>query len=137
MEHKLTFGEYNEALKQDKLIGLKCESCGAVIVPPRLACRQCGSSDLKVIGLNGGGHIQTFTVINVAPEGKESEVPYIVVMVELNEGAWLMGNLSGVKPEDATIDIIGKKVRMEKTITHKDRYSAGDVARPIFALEAS
>jgi len=36
MEHKLTFGEYNEALKQDKIIGLKCESCGAIIVPPRL-----------------------------------------------------------------------------------------------------
>jgi len=137
MEHKLTFKDYNEALKQHKLLGLKCEGCGAVTVTPCLICRGCGSRDMSTIELKGRGHIQTFTVMNVAPEGREAEVPYIIVLVELNEGAWLMGNLSGVKPEEATMDIIGKRVMMEKSVSYSDKYSDGSVASPVFVLDAS
>jgi uncharacterized protein len=137
MEHKITFKDYNEALKKNKLLGLKCGACGAIIVPPRLACRQCGSPDVSPVDLDGKGSIQSLTVINVAPEGRESSVPYIVVMVELAEGPWLMGNLSGIKPEEASIDLIGRRVVMEKCVIVTDKYSGGEVAGPVFALEAS
>ncbi len=135
MEHKITFKDYNEAMKKNRLLGQKCEACGAVITPPRLACRQCGSFDLSPIDLKGRGFIQSFTVINVPPEGRDP-APYIVVMVELNEGPWIMGNLSGLKPEDATIDLIGQSVVMEKAVVVTDKYSGGEVAGPVFVLQA-
>jgi len=137
MEHKLTFKDYNAALKQAKLQGLKCESCGNVMTQPRLVCGKCGSTDLSVIDLKGSGVIQSFTVMNVPPEGREAEVPYIIVMVELSEGAWIMGNLSGIAPADATMNIIGKQVMMGKPVIVVDKYSGGEVAGPVFTMEAS
>ena len=95
MEHKLIFNDYNEALKQNKLLGLKCQSCGAITVPPKMVCRQCASPDMEVVELNGSGKIRTFTTVFVAAEGREEEVPYINVMVELDDGPWIMGNLEG------------------------------------------
>ena len=137
MEHRLTFKDYNAALKQNKLLGLKCRDCGDVTVQPRLACRKCGSNDLSIIEFKGAGIIQSFTVMNVAPEGREVEVPYIVVLVELNEGPWIMGNLSGIAPADATMDLIGMQVTMEKYVAIADKYSGGEVAGPVFARTKS
>ena len=37
MEYKLTFKEYNEALKKNTLLGLKCKECGTITVPPKMA----------------------------------------------------------------------------------------------------
>ncbi len=85
MEYKLTFKQYNESLKQDKLLGLKCKACSAITVPPKMVCRQCTGSDMEVIQLAGKGEIVTFTTVNVAAEGRENELPYTIVMVKLEE----------------------------------------------------
>ncbi len=135
MEYKLTFKQYSEGLKKDKLLGLKCRGCGAITVPPKMVCRQCGSTELEIIELGGKGSIVTFTTNNVAAEGRESELPYTIVMVKLDEGPWLMGNLI-VEPAKATMDLIGKKVKMSGVAVFAgDKYSAGEIARPLFSLE--
>ena len=135
MEARLFFREYNENLRQGRLSGLKCSGCGELSAQPRLVCAKCGGLDLEAVELKGGGTIQTFTVNYVAAEGRESEAPYIVVIVELDEGPWVMGNITGLKPQEATMDIMGRKVRMEgSAVFAGDRYSAGEVARPLFNL---
>ncbi len=138
MEYKLSFKEYNEALKQKKLLGLKCKSCGIVTVPPKMVCRSCASPDLEVMELKGDGKIRTFTTCNVAAEGREGEVPYTILLVELDEGPWVMGNLVSFEPEQATIEaLVGKKVKMtESNVFSGDKYSAGEGASPAFVLEA-
>jgi len=136
VEHKLSFKDYNEALKQNKLLGLKCKQCGAITVPPKITCGQCTSADIDVVELSGKGKIQTFTTVFVAAEGREGEVPYVIVLVELDEGPWLMGNLTGIEPDKATLEIMGKRVKMEHKVFPGDKYSAGDGARPLFSLEA-
>jgi uncharacterized OB-fold protein len=134
MEQKLYFKDYNEALKQNRLLGLKCRACGAITIPPKMVCRQCASPDMDVIELKTNGIIKTFTTVFVGAEGRESEVPYILVMVELEEGPWLMGNLEGVDPKTASMELIGKKVKMGNKVFPGDKYSAGEGARPIFSL---
>jgi len=136
MEYKLTFKDYNEALKLNKLLGLKCKKCGAVTVPPKMVCRKCVSLDMEVVELTGKGKIQTFTICNVASEGREGEVPYVILLVELDEGPWIMGNLTGVDPKAATMELIGKSVKMKQAkVFPGDKYSAGDGAAPLFGLE--
>ena len=135
MEYKLTFKDYNEALKQDKLLGLKCKACGGVTVPPKMVCMACASLDMDIVELGGKGEIVTFTVVNVASEGREDEVPYIVVMVKLDEGPWIMGNLTGIDPGEASMEIIGKRVKMGHKVFPGDRYSGGEGARPLFSFE--
>ncbi len=134
MEYKLIFKDYNEALKQNKLLGLKCQSCGAITIPPKMVCRQCASPDMEIVELKGTGKIRTFTTVYVASEGRESEIPYIIVLVELDGGPWIMGNLDGIDPKQATMALIGKKVKMGHKVFPGDKYSAGAGARPLFSL---
>ncbi|MBM4446457.1 MAG: Zn-ribbon domain-containing OB-fold protein [Chloroflexi bacterium] len=134
MEHKLSFKQYNEALKQNKLLGLKCKQCGNIIVPPKIACGNCSSTELDIVELSGKGKIQTFTTVFVAPEGREGECPYVIVLVELDEGPWIMGNLTGIDPSKVTMEIMGKKVQMGHAVFPGDKYSAGDEAKPLFSL---
>jgi uncharacterized protein len=114
VEYKLSIRDYTAALKENRLLGLRCQECGAVTVPPRMVCRHCASPDLEVIQLSGRGKIVTFTSIHVPSEERRGHSPYLVVMVELEEGAWIMGNLSGPDPHLASMELIGKDV---ETIT--------------------
>jgi uncharacterized OB-fold protein len=134
MEHKLIFKDYNEALKQNKLLGLKCQTCGAINVPPKMVCRQCASPEMEIMELKGTGKIRTYTTVYVASEGREDEVPYTIVMVELDEGPWMMGNLDGIDPTQATMELIGRRVKMGHKVFLGDKYSAGEGARPLFSL---
>jgi hypothetical protein len=63
-------------------------------MPPRLYCPECGSDDHRNVSLSGRGTIRTWTTIHVGPTRYEHEVPYTVVMVDLEEGARLMGRLA-------------------------------------------
>ena len=134
MEYNLIFKAYNEALKQDRLLGLKCRACGAITIPPKMVCRQCASPDMEIIELKGSGKIRTFTTVFVASEGREEEIPYTIVMVELDDGPWMMGNLDGIDPKEASMELIGKKVKMGHRVFPGDKYSAGEGARPLFSL---
>ena len=134
MGHKLIYKDYNEALMQDRLLGLKCRSCGAVTVPPKMVCRQCAGPDLEIVELKGSGKIKTYTTVFVAAEGREEEAPYVLVLVELDDGPWLMGNLEGIDPNEAGFNLIGRKVKMGHKVFAGDKFSAGESAVPLFGL---
>jgi hypothetical protein len=139
MESKLTFEAYNKALKKNKLMGLSCKDCGAITAPPRMVCSECAGTNMDVIELSGEGTIKTFTLNFVAAENREPEAPYTIVLVELAEGPWIMGNLMIIDPDVVTMNLIGKKVKMGKLgpkVFPGDKYSAGDSARPLFNLES-
>ena len=135
MDYKLTFKEYSQALKENRLLGLKCRQCTTITVPPRMVCRKCSSPELDIVGLSGQGTIETFTTAFVAAEGREDEVPYTIVMVALDEGPWLVGNLIGIDPEKVGMEIMGRRVKLGHRVFTGDKYSAGEAARPIFSLE--
>jgi uncharacterized OB-fold protein len=134
VEYKLIFKDYNQALKKSKLLGLMCKECHKINVPPKMVCRQCASPYMEIVELKGGGKIRTFTTVFVAAEGREGEIPYIIVMVELDDGPWIMGNLEGIDPKQASRELIGKKVKMGNKVFPGDKYSAGEGARPVFSL---
>jgi scaffold protein (connect acetoacetyl-CoA thiolase and HMG-CoA synthase) len=135
MEYKLTFNDFNKSLKRNKLMGLKCGDCKKITVPPKMVCSECASTNLEIIQLEGNGKIATFTTNFVAAEGRECEAPYIIVMVELDEGPWIMGNLIDIAPKKVSMDLIGKRVVMGVKVFPGDKYSAGDMARPLFSFE--
>jgi len=137
VEYKLAFKEYNRALKQNKLLGLKCQECGAITVPPQMVCGKCASSAMDIVELNGRGEVQTFTTVYVAAEGRQDEIPYIIVLVRLDEGPWIMGDLIGIDPDQATMELIGRRVVMGHKVFCGDKYSDGEAARPLFSPETS
>lgn len=134
MEYMLDFRTYSDALKQSKLMGLKCNDCGAYTCPPKMTCQECTGSNLEVVEMSGKGEIKTFTTVFVAPEGREGEAPYTIVLVELEEGPWITGNLIDIDPAKADMKLIGKKVKLGYKVFPGDNYSAGEAARPLFSF---
>jgi uncharacterized OB-fold protein len=134
VEYRLTFKDYADALTKGKLLGLKCKGCDNITVPPKMTCQECGGTDLDPVELSKRGKIVTFTVVNVAPEGRENEVPYIIALVKLDEGPWIMGNLIDMDPARATMDLIDKEVKIGFRVFPGDKYSPGERARPAFSF---
>ena len=133
MEYKLTYDKYKEALIGGKFLGLQCNKCKGYTVPPKKVCIECGSEDVDIIEVAGKGEIRTYTVIRVAPEGFTA--PYIVAMVELVEGPWVMGNIIDVDPDQANMDLMGKKVAIGHKVVPGDKFSAGDGVALTFKIE--
>ena len=132
MSDGLTVKEYLSALKNNRLLGMKCRDCGYITAPPRHSCRKCGCSGSEIVDLTGKGKIVSFTSVYVPVESRRGRTPYCVVMVELEEGPWIMGNLSGVDPAGLNIDLIGKNVEMN--MPPSDELDSKDGIAPQFCL---
>jgi uncharacterized protein len=133
MESKITVKEYLAALKENKLLGVKCQECGFVTAPPRLACRKCGGQETVVTELSGKGRIATFTSVHIPVESRHGKTPYLVVMVEMEEGPWIMGNMSGVDPAAASLELINQRVRLK--MPPPDEGNSGEGIAPQFVLD--
>jgi uncharacterized OB-fold protein len=70
----------------------------------------------------------------VAPLGREVEAPYTIVLVELEEGPWIMGNLIDIDPTKVGMELIGRKVKLGFKVFPGDLYSAGEGVRPLFSF---
>jgi uncharacterized OB-fold protein len=104
----------------------RCRSCDRHIFYPRALCPHCHSDDLEWTEVSGLGTIYSFTVAR-RPAGPAfaDAVPYVVILVDLDEGARMMSNLV---TDDVETVRIGQRVRVEFE-------DAGEgVALPVFRL---
>ena len=88
----------------------KCTKCGKVFFPPRLICNECHGREFTKVTLAQSGVVETFTVIHVAPSGFGDEVPYVVGIVQLDDGVNLTAQIVDCEPKELSI---GDKVRLE------------------------
>jgi uncharacterized OB-fold protein len=112
-ESGFTNASFREHLAKKQLMGTRCQSCGAVHVPPRPLCPACLSTTLEWVPFSGRGRLATFTVIHVAPSsmiaaGYGRERPYCSGIVELDEGPRVCAQILGVdvrQPESIKIGL--------------------------------
>jgi len=131
--YPLNYHQFVEGLKAGRLPGLKCRDCGTVFTPPNGVCVNCSGRSLVSADLIPRGTIRTFTVIRVSPEGFTP--PYIVAMVELEDGPFVLGNLEGLNPDLAGLDLIGRPVTVGQRIFPKPEDQSGaDGAALTFSL---
>ncbi|HID20145.1 MAG TPA: hypothetical protein EYP28_04315 [Methanophagales archaeon] len=130
----LTSADYEEGLKEGRLLGLRCVSCGKITCHPMAVCQWCGSRSLEKTELCGEGELTTFTVISVPPEGFEADVPYIPCIVGTKEGPCVIGRLD-YDAERASQELIGKQVKLSGAYTYEgDKYSGGAHTCPVFKV---
>ena len=125
--------EYLAALKQNRLIGCRCKECGFITAPPRLACRKCSAMDFELVELSGNGRVATFTAVFIPTHHRQGKTPYLVALIEMDEGPWVMGNVLGIDPAAATLDLIGQKVKMDNRL-YGDSEPPDGIA-PLFVVE--
>ncbi len=97
---------YWEAARDGRLLIKSCNACGEVFFYPRTYCPKCWSSDTEWIEASGRGTVYTFTVVhqNDLPPFNE-RTPYVVAIVELEEGVRMTSNIEGIAPEDVRCDM--------------------------------
>ena len=80
-----------DAAKERRLVAQRCSQCGYYNHPPRLMCDRCSSQNLEFAPLSGRGSIYSFTVMHQpSVAGFEAEVPYVNLVIELDEQAMLL-----------------------------------------------
>jgi uncharacterized OB-fold protein len=84
----------------------RCAGCRTFIFYPRAICPSCGSGALHWEPVSGRGTLYSFTVVHRAtvPEFR-ADVPYVVALVDLDEGPRLMATLVDVPADPARIRI--------------------------------
>ena len=86
-----------------RLIGSECKKCGRRYFPPRKVCLHCKSTEMREVKLPETGRILTYSIVYVSPRGFEKYVPYIIAIVELDDGTRVFTQLTDIKPEDVKV----------------------------------
>lgn len=88
---------------EGKLLLRRCRQCRKHHAPTRHVC-SCGGSDLEWTEVSGLGRVFSYTVVHRAPDPAfKADLPYVIAIVELDEGARLMSNITGCSPDSVAI----------------------------------
>ena len=89
----------NEVLK-----GVKCEDCSFTHPIGVACCPACGSEKITEFNSSGKGSIFTYTVSSFVPVGRHKDrAPYVVAVVETEEGMRLSTIIDDADPENVKI----------------------------------
>ena len=87
-----------------KLLLQRCSTCGALRHPPSPICAACLGEGQDWIPACGRGTIYTYVVVRESrARGWEKLVPYILAVVDLEEGPRMLTNVINVAPDSVTI----------------------------------
>ena len=114
-----------EGTKQHKLLIQKCSDCNQLRHPPQPACAKCRSLNSEWQEASGKGTVYSFVVQQHPTHSFFTDVPYNVVLVELEEGTRLVSNLQGVPADEV-------KIGMAVEVVFED--VSDDTTLPFFKL---
>ncbi|VVC01205.1 Uncharacterised protein [uncultured archaeon] len=87
-----------------RLTGSACENCRTNYFPTRKLCPKCRRKG-KIVAKQfcGRGKIYSFSEVTAGPVGFELEVPYVLAIIELEEGPKLTAQVVGISEKDIKI----------------------------------
>ena len=102
---------YWDATKRHELMLLRCVDCGQhrhpLVAGESFMCPNCTSTKKpEWVKASGRGKVLTWTVVHrIFHPAFGEEVPYVVAIVLLDEGARMVANLRGTKSADIKADM--------------------------------
>ena len=115
-----------DSLKARAIQLQRCSGCARFIYYPRNVCPSCLGGDLVWTPISGRGVVHAFTIPHRHPNPAfGSTVPYVVALVELEEGPRMLSNLMEVDPTPEAVT-----VGMSVEIVYED--VSDDVTLPKF-----
>jgi uncharacterized OB-fold protein len=87
-----------EAARRHELMLQRCGGCRAFIYYPRDRCPHCFSDALAWERVSGRGSVYSYTVVYRASSRAFADAPYVLAIVELQEGPRMTTNI--VAPPD-------------------------------------
>ena len=101
----------------------RCTACSTWRHPPRARCATCGSDQWEWALASGRGQVYSWTITHrpIDP-GFADELPYAVLVVEMDEGPRLIGNLRDLAPAELVlgtpVEVVFEKVSDTVALTH-------------------
>lgn len=97
---------YWSGAQAERLMLQHCRECAECWHPPQPCCPRCRSSDVTWRASSGHGRLYSFTVVHhPTHRALADDVPYVVAVVELDEGPHLVTGLRGCEPDDVAVDM--------------------------------
>ncbi len=95
---------YWRGARDGRLLLRKCTACANVMFYPRAFCTACLSPDLEWLQASGRGRVHSATICFRAPDQAfRAEVPYVIALIDLEEGPRMMSNVTDCPPEEVRI----------------------------------
>ena len=111
-----------EACQRGRLMLQRCMDCGHIRFPPTRFCSRCRSVKCEWIESKGHGRVFSWIVVRhpVPREVYAQEVPYVVALIDLDEGVRIPSNIIDCKPEDVSagmpVSVVFRAVTPEVTL---------------------
>jgi len=82
-----------------------CRDCGRPHFFPRSLCPHCLGIDLEWRAASGRGRVWSHSTVRLSFWGKafDDSLPYVVAMIDLEEGVRILSNVVGCGPADVVI----------------------------------
>jgi len=93
-----------EACRRGALEVLACEECGHHFLPPGPCCPHCWSRRFAPREVSGHGRVESFAIYRRTYH-PGMPAPYVVALIELDEGPRLISNVVRCAPEEVAIDM--------------------------------
>lgn len=117
-----------QGCRERRLLFQKCSACGHVRYPASVVCPECHSAACVWVESNGGGRIYSFVVFRRAfHPSLADKIPYMVAVVELDDGPSFLTNIVGCDPTEVSCD---QRVRL------KWENAAEGLSLPVFQIAA-
>lgn len=99
--------EFWAGTKRHELLLKKCADCSTFVWYTNPMCPECQSMNFKWVKSKGKGTVFSYNIVyrTFTSGWPPEDVPYINVIVDLEEGARFLANLCECKPEDVKIDM--------------------------------
>ena len=107
----VAISRYLTELKNGRLIGIRCQHCRRIVVPPRVVCEWCWEPMDEWVYLEDTGTVNTFSICYIrwdASRAKDPQIPAVIEIDGASKGAGILHLLDEVNPEDIKI---GMKVK--------------------------
>jgi uncharacterized protein len=87
--------EYWAAARRGVILLQRCVSCGAVLHPPAPVCPGGTGHELRWFEASGLGRLGSFTTVtHAAHPAVQGRLPYLIALVDLDEGPRIICNLA-------------------------------------------
>jgi uncharacterized OB-fold protein len=95
-----------DGCREGRLLVPRCRACGETRWPPGPMCPACRSAETDWIEASGRGAVYSWVVVThpVHP-ALVDQVPYVVGLVELDEGVRIVSNITGCAPEEVVAEM--------------------------------
>ena len=113
---------YWEGCRRGELLVQRCQECGHYVFIPQPACTRCLSDRLEWVRSSGRGTVYSYTVVH-RPQQPSFAVPYVVGIIEMEEGWYTLTNVVDCPPES---------VKVGMPVVVKFQPMSDDITLPMF-----